>query len=134
MHQKHTIQMPKTGRKVSDRRGLPSQVSHSTSLMTKVIKFRGKCVFTMPGNLPSKSAVLKLSPLCPFQNVTRINSRLESSTVFSRKILWRCLTFGAVYTITKPIYVFPWKVQNTYSFLPPLTRRSRLTVVGLDRT
>ena len=55
----------KTGRKVSDRRGLPSQVSHSTSLMTKFIIFRGKCVFTMPGRLPSKSAV-KLSPLCLF--------------------------------------------------------------------
>ena len=26
--------------------------------------------------------------------------------MFSRKILWRCLTFGAVYTITKSIYVF----------------------------
>ena len=40
------------------------------------------------------------------KNVTRINSCLESSTVFSRKILWRCLTFGAVYTIKKSIYVF----------------------------
>ena len=47
----------KTGRKVSDRRGLPSQVSHSTSLMSKFIIFRGKCVFTIPGRLPSKSAV-----------------------------------------------------------------------------
>ena len=26
--------------------------------------------------------------------------------MFSRKILWRCITFGAVYTITKSIYVF----------------------------
>ena len=26
--------------------------------------------------------------------------------MFSRKILWRCLTFSAVYTITKSIYVF----------------------------
>ena len=26
--------------------------------------------------------------------------------MFSRKILWRCLTFGAVYTITKSIYIF----------------------------
>ena len=26
--------------------------------------------------------------------------------MFSRKILWRCFTFGAVYTITKSIYVF----------------------------
>ena len=26
--------------------------------------------------------------------------------MFCRKILWRCLTFGAVYTITKSIYVF----------------------------
>ena len=43
-------------RNVSDRRGLPSQVSHYTSLMTKFIIFRGKCVFTMPGRLPSKSA------------------------------------------------------------------------------
>ena len=25
--------------------------------------------------------------------------------MFSRKILWRCLTFGAGYTITKSIYV-----------------------------
>ena len=47
----------KTGRKVSDRRGLPWQVSRSNSLMTKFIIFRGKCVFTMPGCLPSKSAV-----------------------------------------------------------------------------
>ena len=84
--------------------------------MTKVIKFRGKCVFTMPGNLPSKSAVLKLSPLCPFQNVTNINSCLESSTVFSRKILWRCLTFGAVYTITKPIYVFSMEGSEYIQF------------------
>ena len=35
-----------------------------------------------------------------------INSCLESSTVFSKKILWRCLTFVDVYTITKSIYVF----------------------------
>ena len=54
-------------------------------------------MFTMPGRLPSKSAL--------FENVTRINSCIGSSTVFSRKILWRCLTFGAVYTITKSIYV-----------------------------
>ena len=47
----------KTGRKVYDRRGLPSQGLHSTSLMTKFIIFRGKCVFTMPGRLPLKSAV-----------------------------------------------------------------------------
>ena len=46
-----------TGRKVSDRRGLPSQVSHSTFLMTKFIIFGGTCVFTMPCRLPSKSAV-----------------------------------------------------------------------------
>ena len=26
--------------------------------------------------------------------------------MFSRKIFWRCLTFGAMYTITKSIYVF----------------------------
>ena len=26
--------------------------------------------------------------------------------MFSRKILWPCLAFGAVYTITKSIYVF----------------------------
>ena len=26
--------------------------------------------------------------------------------MFSKKILWRCLTFGAVYTITKSIHVF----------------------------
>ena len=47
----------KTGRKVSDHRGLPSQVSHSTFLMTKIIILRDKCVFTMPDLLPSKLAV-----------------------------------------------------------------------------
>ena len=26
--------------------------------------------------------------------------------MFSRKILWGCLTFGAVYTFTKSIYAF----------------------------
>ena len=74
---------------------------------------------TMPGCLPSKLAV-NCHHFIYFKNVTRIKSCLESSTVFSRKILWWCLTFGAVYTITKSIYVFPEYVQKTYRFLPPL--------------
>ena len=32
------------------------------------------------------------------------------------------------------MFFFSYKVQNTNSFLPPLTRLSRLTIVGLDRT
>ena len=62
-------------------------------------------MFTIPGRLPSKSAV-NCHNFVFFLKVTRIKSCLESSTVFSRKLLWRCLTFGAVYTITKSVYVF----------------------------
>ena len=36
--------------------------------------------------------------------------------MFSRKILWRCLTFGAVYTITKFIYVFSMEGSEYIQF------------------
>ena len=36
--------------------------------------------------------------------------------MFSRKILWRCLTFDAVYTITKPIYVFSMEGSEYIQF------------------
>ena len=45
--------------------------------------------------------------------------------MFSRKILWLCLTIGAVYTITKSIYVFSMEgseyIQFFYSPYPAVT-------------
>ena len=36
--------------------------------------------------------------------------------MFSRKVLWRCLTFGAVSTITKSIYVFSIEGSENVQF------------------
>ena len=63
--------------------------------------------------------------------------------MFSRKILWQCLTFGAVYTITKSIYVFSIKgSEYIHFFASPFTavtanrsgpRQDLINVTNLER-
>ena len=48
--------------------------------------------------------------------------------MFSRKTLWRCLTFGAVYTITISIYVFSmegWEYIQFFASPYPAVTASR---------
>ena len=44
--------------------------------------------------------------------------------MFSRKIFCQCLTFGAVYTIAKSIYVFSIEGSEYIQFLAHLSRKA----------